>query len=211
MTTLAPSPEANVLNEIGRRRRRERRVECIGFELDDEAGAFLRDRVRRLRRDVEREPHQRAQRFEAPGDAGHPDVCRGGSIATACATRSACRARAREHVERNRRARTRTRPSRAGGAGSEIRRPPTEARLWPGVSTIDCVRAVTVRPPARLSSRTVSSKSFVEVVEREHLLAIDEPGGKGAPAFGGQNGVGGRCGRRLRPDRSKREQQRACS
>ena len=53
------------------------------------------------------------------------------------------------------------RPSRAGGAGSEINRPPTDARLWPGVSTIDCVRAVTVSPPANVSSRTVSSKSFV--------------------------------------------------
>jgi hypothetical protein len=50
-------------------------------------------------------------------------------------------------------------PSRTGAAGSEMSRPPTDARLWPGESTIVWLRTVTVRPPAAASSATLRSKS----------------------------------------------------
>ena len=51
------------------------------------------------------------------------------------------------------------RPSRTGAAGSEMSRPLSEARLWPGDSAIVSVPAVTVRPPAAVSSRTTTLKS----------------------------------------------------
>ena len=77
------------------------------------------------------------------------------------------------------------RPSRAGGAGSEISRPPTDARLWPGVSTIVWVRAVTVSPPASVVFANRELEELLEVVEREHLLATDESGGERATSLGG--------------------------
>jgi hypothetical protein len=52
------------------------------------------------------------------------------------------------------------RPSCTGGAGSEISRPPTDARVWPAESTMIWLRTVTVRPPAAASSLTVKSKSL---------------------------------------------------
>jgi hypothetical protein len=51
------------------------------------------------------------------------------------------------------------RPSLTGGAGSETRRPPTEASPWPGDRTIVCPFDDSVIPPAAVSSRTLSSKS----------------------------------------------------
>ncbi len=103
------------------------------------------------------------------------------------------------------------RPSRAGGAGNEISRPATEARLWPGRQD-DGLGARRNRQAARqIVFADGQIEELRQVVEREHLLAIDEPGGECAAAFGGKTAYGAGAGRRLRPERAKREQQRACS
>ncbi len=115
------------------------------------------DRVRRRRRDVDRDARERSLRLDrARATRGTRMSPTSDRAATACAARSACRATARARGARSPPVRTSCVPRATGAAGSEISRPPTDARLWPGVSTIVCVRAVTVSPPASASSRTVS-------------------------------------------------------
>ena len=101
--------------------------------------AVLRDRVRR-RRARRRASAARARRAARCARRCAARGCRrAGSAATACAARArvpsaGASARGTKSTGTNH-----ARPSRTGGAGSEISRPPTEARLWPGVSTMVCV------------------------------------------------------------------------
>ena len=200
----------NVLNQIWRRRDREHGVERVGLELDDEARAFLRHRVRRQRRHVEREAGHGAERFEVPGDAWHPDAAK--------------KDQARRFAQLERRA-----ERGRQGAGNEIdgHEPrPSFARRWRGQRNqppADRGQALAWRQHDGLRARghrqAAGEAVFAdrqleklgEVIEGEHLLAVEDPGGEWAPTFGGENGVGRRRGRRLHPDRSKREQERACS
>ncbi len=64
----------DVLHQIGRRRSGECGVERIGLELDGEAGAFLRDCVRRRWRHVERQPRDRTDHFDVSADPRHTHV-----------------------------------------------------------------------------------------------------------------------------------------
>ena len=64
MTTTRAVSQPQALNDLGRRRRWERGVERVGFELDQQTVAVLRDGMRSRGRDVERQPRERAERFE---------------------------------------------------------------------------------------------------------------------------------------------------
>ena len=70
---LAPSTR-QVLNQVRRGDGRQRGIERLGLELDHQPRALLRDRVRCLRRDVERQARERAQGFDAAGDPGDADA-----------------------------------------------------------------------------------------------------------------------------------------
>ena len=54
-------------------------------------------------------------------------------------------------------------------------------------------------------------KQRLEIVEREHFLAADEPRSQRLAALGRDHGVGRGGGRRLCANRAKRKEQRACS
>ena len=72
--TAGPSPGRTFWMRSGARRGRQRRIEHVGLEPDDEPLAVLRHRVRRGGRDVEGQPRERAERLDAAGDARRADV-----------------------------------------------------------------------------------------------------------------------------------------
>ena len=90
------------------RRRRQRGIERFGLEPDDEPRAFLRDRVRCLRRDVERQAREGAQGFDASGDPGDADAADENQARGLPQLDCEYQARARAHAGRSRRARTTT-------------------------------------------------------------------------------------------------------
>ena len=201
---------ANRLNEIWRRERGQHRIEGIGLELDDKAIAVLRDRMRRLRRDVKDEPHHRAERFDAAADPRYADVSRDDEP--------------RHLAQVERRSERRRQRARHEIHGDEPGAAIAYRRRWQrNQSTGNRGQALARRQDYGLGTRrdgqaarqTVFADGQIEelrqVVERKHLLPIDEPGGECAAAFSGQDSVWCRCRRRLRSDRSKREEKRACS
>ena len=174
----------NVLDQIWRRRSGEHGVERIGFELDDEARAFLRDGVRRQRRHVECEPDHRAQRLEAPGDARHADAAE--------------KDQARRPAQFERRAERggqgpwneidghEPRPSFARRRRGQRDQPPGDRCQALPRGQHDGLRA---RGHGQSAGEAVLAhrqlEELREVVEGEHLLTVEDPDGEWAPTFGG--------------------------
>ena len=65
---------AQGLKDIRDRGGRQRRVEHVGVEPNQQAVGFLRHRVRGRGRHLERDPRQRILRLDARGDPRHPNV-----------------------------------------------------------------------------------------------------------------------------------------
>ena len=183
-TMLASVAYPDVLNQIRSGHGRERRVERVSVELEDEAVSFLRDRVRRLRRHVEGQTHERAEVFHVSGDARHADVAdedQAGRLAKLeRSPHGECQG-ARDEIDRDE-------------PGSAIARGRRRQRDQPAA---DRSEALTRRQHDRLRARRDGQaageavfadgelEELVEVVEREHLLATDEPGRESAPTLGG--------------------------
>ena len=120
--------KANRLNQVLCRGNRQDRVQALGLEFDDEAITFGGDGVRRLRSHVEREARERPDQFDIAGDprdASVPDEHQPRRFPN-FDTRAQGRTNARVTKSTGT---NQLRPSRAGGAGSAISRPPTDARL----------------------------------------------------------------------------------
>ena len=66
--------DAQRLKDVRDWRDRQRRVERVSVESNEQAVGFLRDRVRRRGRHLERDPRQRILRLDARGDPRHPDI-----------------------------------------------------------------------------------------------------------------------------------------
>ena len=86
---------------------------------------------------------------------------------------------------------------RAGAAGSDTRRPATDAIDCSGVRTIVLPRAVTVIARASVSSRTAHLEGGRELVERDHLDVVHDTVGSGRDAGARQQPQ--RRGRRVLP------------
>ena len=210
MTRLAASPGRMFCIRSGADGRGECGVERIGLELDGEAGAFLRDCVRRRRRHVERQPRDRTDHFDVSADPRHTHVAdenQPGRFPQLEGGPHRSGQRARDEVDRDEPGASVARRRRG-----QRNQPPADRREALARRQHDRLRA---RGDGQAAGQRVFAhrqlEEFRQVIEREHLLTTDEPGGERTPSFGGQHGVGGRCGRRLRADRPKRDEQRACS
>ena len=107
--------------------------------------------------DFEREPGERSERLDAPGEARDADVAgqqQPRRFPELDADSERRRKRARHEIDGHE---PRAAVAHRRGAGSETRRPPTDASPWPGDSTIVCPLDEIVMPPAAVSSRTLSS------------------------------------------------------
>ena len=205
-----PSPGLTFATRSGDVVAGKRRIERVGFEADDRGAALLRDRVRRRRRDIECQPRRPSRAVPcARRRAGRGCRRRGSSrdgLRSSTREPRAGTERARHEVDRHVPRRVRREPARLG---SEISRPLTRGQALPGDSTIVCVPAVTVSPPAAASSRHDDVEQPREIVEREHLLAGHHPRRKRPSSFARQHGIGRGAGWRLRGGRGAAAPRRA--
>ena len=151
--------EVDRLQRFGHRTGRQRRVERVRIEAQQQSRSLLRDGMRGRRRHIEGHPCQGADRFDPCGDAGHADIAKQDQISTACGARAACRRPAPARGRRSPPARTRrARRALAPQAGRSCGRPPMPAAAAARARWSGSRRRRSARRPAA-SSRTVRLNS----------------------------------------------------
>ena len=189
------------LDHVGDRRGRQRGVEGVGLEAHQHARPVLGDRVRRRRQDVEGHPRKRAVRLDARRDARHAEVAdddqprRPAQLEPGAERR---RERARHEVDGHEPAaalfdrRRRQRDDPAAGRGERL----------PGGQG-DRLRFGRDGQPA--GERVFTGGEIEQprqVVQREHLLAVQQAHGQRTPRALREHGEGSR-GRRLSRQRER--------
>ena len=183
------------------------------LEADDQPARLLRHRVRRRRRDVEHEPgavagqlvvdRPRAARAGRPRSSSRDPLRSSSFVSVMSASARGMNSTGTYH-----------RPpiTRMGAAGSDTRRPATDAIDCSGVRTMVLPRAVTVIARASVSSRTAHLEAGRELVERDHLDVVDDARSAAAamPALvnSRSGAAGGFCPARREPTTSRTIAQR---